>query len=97
MLLFEVLMLQFAMYMPVHNIAKLLKVSDCKIWGVLERYIDSTLQLNNYWRWYGRHRWDIDIKIHDYLTLFVDFKNRRTIHLAEGKSNSTIESFKSNF
>ena len=36
-------------------------------------------------------------KGHDYLTLFVDLKNRRTIHVAEGKSNSTVESFKSDF
>ena len=36
-------------------------------------------------------------KGHDYLTLFVDLKNRTTIHVAEGKSNSTVESFKSDF
>ena len=84
--------------MPVHNIAKLLKVSDRKIWGMLDRYIDSALKLNNYS--------DVDMvcmdetsisKGHDYLTMFVDLKNRRTIHVAEVKSNSTVLSFKSNF
>ena len=49
MLLFEVLMLQFAMYMPVHNIAKLLKFADRKIWWMLDKYIDSSLKLNNYY------------------------------------------------
>ena len=97
-LLFEALILQFAMNMPEHHIAKLLKVSGRKIWEMLDRYIDSTLQLNNYS--------DVDTvgiddtsisKGHDYLTMFVDLKNRTTIHVAEGKSNITVESFKSNF
>ena len=97
-LLFEALILQFAMYMPVHNIAKLLKVSDRKIWGMLDRYIDSALKLNNYSEvdTVGMDETSIS-KGHDYLTLFVDLKNRKTINVAEGKSNSTVESFKSDF
>ena len=85
------------MYMPVHNIAKLLKVSDRKIWGMLDRYIDSALKLNNYSEvdTVGMDETSIS-KGHD-LTLFVDLKNHRTIHVAEGKSNSTVESFKSDF
>jgi transposase len=76
-LLFEALILQFAMYMPVHNIAKLLKVSDRKIWGMLDKYIESALKLNNYS--------DVD-------TVGMDETS-----IAEGKSNSTVESFKSDF
>ena len=49
-LLFESLIIQFAMYMPVHNIAELLKVSDRKIWAMLDKYIESTLQLNDMYR-----------------------------------------------
>jgi len=97
-LLFEALILQFAMYMPVHNIAELLKVSDRKIWAMLDKYIDSTLQLNDYSNVniIGMDETSI-AKGHDYLTLFVDLANRRTIHIAEGKSNATVISFKQDF
>ena len=97
-LLFEALIFQFAMYMPVHNIAELLKVSDRKIWAMLDKYIDSTLQLNDYSNVniIGMDETSI-AKGHDYLTLFVDLANRRTIHIAEGKSNDTVISFKQDF
>ena len=36
-------------------------------------------------------------KGHDYLTLFVDLVNRRTIHIAEGRSGNTVVSFKKDF
>jgi transposase len=97
-LLFEALILQFAMYMPVRNIAKLLKVSDRKIWNMLDRYIASTLKLNNYSNvtTIGMDETSI-AKGHDYLTLFVDLVNRRTIHIAEGKSSDTVVKFKEDF
>jgi len=97
-LLFESLIIQFAMYMPVHNIAELLKVSDRKIWAMLDKYIDSTLKLNDYSNvtTIGMDETSI-AKGHDYLTLFVDLINRRTIHIAEGKSNATVVSFKQDF
>lgn len=97
-LLFEALILQFAMYMPVHNIAVLLKVSDRKIWTMLDKYVDSTLALNDYSTVsiIGMDETSI-AKGHDYLTLFVDLVNRRTIHIAEGRSSNTVESFKNDF
>jgi len=82
----------------VHNIAELLKVSDRKIWAMLDKYIDSTLKLNDYSNvtTIGMDETSI-AKGHDYLTLFVDLINRRTIHIAEGKSNATVVSFKQDF
>jgi len=97
-LLFEALIVQFAMYMPVHNIAGLLKVSDRKIWGMLDKYIESTLQLSDYSNVNAIGMDETSIaKGHDYLTLFVDLINRRTIHIAEGKSHTTVVDFKQDF
>ena len=97
-LLFEALIVQFAMYMPVHNIAGFLKVSDRKIWGMLDKYIESTLKLSDYSNvnTIGMDETSI-AKGHDYLTLFVDLVNRRTIHIAEGKSHTTVVDFKQDF
>lgn len=94
-LLFEALILQLAIHTPIRNIAELLKVSDRKIWGMLDKYVEKTVKLNDY----------SDVSIigmdetsiargHDYLTLFVDLKNRRTIHISEGRSSNVVKQFK---
>ena len=97
-LLFEALILQFAMYMPVNNIAKLLKVSNRKIWAMLDKYVESSLALNDYSdvTTVGMDETSV-AKGHDYLTLFVDLINRRTIHIAEGKASNTVEHFTKDF
>ncbi len=39
-LLFEAIILKLAEAMPIHNICKMLHVSDKKIWNVLDKYVD---------------------------------------------------------
>ncbi len=65
---------------------------------MLERYIDKTRVHENFE--------DIDsigldetsrAKGHEYITLFVDLKKRRTIYITEGKDNTTIKRFSEDF
>jgi transposase len=97
-LLFEALILQFAKHMPVHQIAKLMKLSDYKIWAILDRYTETARALENYSEvtQIGMDETSI-AKGHDYLTLFVDLAKKRTIFIAEGKDNATVKAFKADF
>jgi len=82
--------------MPVNRVASIAKVSDDKLWSMLERYVDKTREHENFE--------DIDAigldetsrtKGHEYITLFVDLKKRRTIFIA--KDNTTAKKFTDDF
>jgi transposase len=97
-LLFEALLLQLAQAMPVSKVAKITHTSDDKLWSMLDRYINTTREYEDFK--------DIDkigmdetsrAKGHEYITLFVDLNKRRTIYITEGKSNTTVKDFKEDF
>lgn len=94
-LLFEALILQLCKNMPVHQVAKLLHTSDYKIWTMLDRYIEQARTAEDFCT---VHAIGIDetseAKGHDYISLFVDLERKRTMFVAEGKSNTTVIDFK---
>ncbi len=94
-LLFEALLMQLCMAMPVSKAAALARVSDDKLWTMIDRYVAKTRVHEDF----------KDIKSigldetsratgHDYITLFVDLEERRTIFITEGKDNTTVDKFK---
>lgn len=93
-LLFEALILQLAMSMPVGKVAELLKISDGKIWRMLDNYVNKSLALNEYSevKIVGMDETSI-AKGHDYITLFVDLEKRRTISITKGKGSKTVKCF----
>jgi transposase len=97
-LLFEALLVQLCQAMPVNKVASITKVSDDKLWSMLERYVDKTREHENFE--------NIDAigldetsraKGHEYITLFVDLEKRRTIFITEGKDNTTVKRFVDDF
>jgi transposase len=93
-LLFEALLIQLCKAMPVHNVSELTGVSDHKVWRVLDSYIDLAKKDENYS--------DISVigmdetsiaKGHEYITLFVDLVERKTLHISAGKDNTTVVDF----
>ena len=97
-LLFEALLLQLCQAMPVSKVAAITKTSDDKLWRMLEKYIDQTRTHEDF-----KEITSIGMdetsraKGHEYITLFVDLKERRTIFITEGKDNTTIERFTEDF
>jgi len=93
-MLFEALVLQLAIHMPVHTVSRIINTSDYKIWAMLERYVNLALSQNDY-----SQLTSIGIdetskrKGYDYITLFVDLIQRRTIFIAEGKDHKTLGEF----
>jgi len=97
-LLFEALLMQLCQAMPVNKVAQLIKTSDDKLWNMLDRYINKTREHEDFK--------DVDAigldetsmaKGHEYITLFVDLKKRRTIFITDGKDNTTVKRFKDDF
>ncbi len=93
-LLFEALLMQLCLAMPVDKVASLTRVSDDKLWTMIDRYVSKTRVHENF----------EDIKAigfdetsrakgHEYITLFVDLDKRRTIFITEGKDNTTVKRF----
>jgi len=94
-LLFEALLMQLCLAMPVNKVASLVRVSDDKLWTMIDRYVTKTRVHENF-----ENIQSIGLdetsraKGHDYITLFVDLEKRRTIFITQGKDNTTVDRFK---
>lgn len=97
-LLFEAFLLQLCQAMPVNKVAKITKVSDDKLWDMCEKYIEKTREYEDFKE---IHSIGLDetsrAKGHEYITLFVDLIERRTIFITEGKDNRTVKRFAEDF
>ena len=93
-LLFEALLIQLCKAMPVHNVSQLTGVSDHKIWRVLDTYIALAKKDEDFsgLSIIGMDETSI-AKGHEYITLFVDLVERRTVHISAGKDNKTVIDF----
>jgi transposase len=93
-LLFEALVMTMAAHMPVRAIARLLGVTDPRLWRVIEHYVDEarTRRDDSHVRRVGidetsRRRG------HDYITVFVDVDRPRVLFVTEGKDAETVGRF----
>jgi len=93
-LLFEALLIQLCKSMPVHNVSQLTGVSDHKIWRVLSTYVTGAKFDEDYsqLKVVGMDETSV-AKGHQYITLFVDLKQRKTLHISDGKDNQTVADF----
>jgi len=93
-LLFEALIIELCAHMPVHSVCQIINESDNKIWRLLEKYVDSALEHEDY-----SHITAVGMdetsrsKGHNYISLFVDMVKGKTVHVAEGKDHKTVKDF----
>lgn len=93
-LLFEALILQMCKNMPVHQVGKLLKISDNKTWDMLEKYVNKALILQSLAEVDSIGVDETSLKKgHNYISLFVDLAEKRTLFVTEGKDHSTVTDF----
>jgi transposase len=78
--------------MPVHNVSQLTGVSDYLIWRVLDVYINAAKFDEDL---HVLHTIGMDetsiAKGHDYITLFVDLLEKRTVHISDGKGSDVVQ------
>jgi transposase len=93
-LLFEALIMKLATKMAVNNVADLLKISDDKIWQMLDIYTYGARLDEDYSdvKTVGIDETSI-AKGHQYISLFVDLHKQKTIFVVGGKSSQTIAEF----
>lgn len=93
-LLFEALLMQLCHEMPVNAVTRLTNVDDNKIWKMLQWYVQEARKYEDFSKVtkIGLDETSKN-KNHDYVTLFVDLEQRKTIYVTEGNDNTTIERF----
>lgn len=97
-LLFEALILELGRCMPVHQVSKIINVSDYKIWAILDKYVGNARDHENYAKVNKIGMDETSIaKGHDYITMFVDLEKKRTIFVTDGKGSKTVTAFKKDF
>ena len=85
-------------HMPVLKISQLVNVSDDKLWRMLHTYIEKARQNQDFSEIEAIGMDETSrCKGHDYITLFVDMKERKTIFITEGKDSQTVARFKADY
>ncbi len=96
--LFESFAMTLVREMPVNKVSQIIKVDDNKLWRMMHYYTEAARQLEEY---SGVNKIGVDetakARGHDYVTLFVDLAERRTIFVAEGKGSETMAAFTQDF
>jgi transposase len=97
-MLFEALIIQLCTHTPVHQVGKILNIGDRKLWHVLDCYVFKGLLQANHSevKVFGVDETSVK-KGHNYISLFVDLKAKKTIHISEGKDHQTIVDFSEEF
>ncbi len=97
-MLFEALIVQLCTHTPVHQVGKLLNISDRKLWRVLDCYVKKGLLQADHSAVtaFGLDETSVS-KGHTYISLFVDLEAKKTIHISEGKDHKTIIDFAESF
>jgi transposase len=93
-LLLEALMLELVRVMPVHQVCQLLGVYDQKLWKMIKAYTETARVCEDFS--------SVEVvgvdetsarKGHDYVTLFVDLEEKRTLFVTEGRDHEVVVDF----
>jgi transposase len=93
-MLFEALILELVKVMPVHQVSQIMKTYDKKLWDMIKAYTEKARAEEDY---SGMKVVGVDETAarrgHDYVTLFVDLEEKRTVFVTDGKDQQVVEEF----
>jgi len=96
--LFESFAMTLVREMPVNKVSQIIQVDDNKLWRMMHYYTEAARKQEDYSK---VTKIGVDetskAKGHDYVSLFVDLAERRTIFVAEGKGSETMTAFTQDF
>jgi transposase len=93
-LLFEALILELVKVMPVHQVCQLMNTYDHKLWAMIKAYTEKARAEEDF----------SEVSVvgvdetaarrgHDYVTLFVDLEQKKTIFVTDGRDQSVVKAF----
>jgi len=93
-LLFEALILELVKVMPVHQVSQIMHTYDKKLWDMIKAYTEKARREEDF----------SEVSVvgvdetaarrgHDYVTLFVDLEEKRTIFVTDGRDQGVVEEF----
>jgi transposase len=97
-LLFEALVMMLAREMPVKALSKIVKEHDTRLWRILNHYVEEARKEADF---SSVREVGVDetsrCRGHNYVTLFVDLEESKTLFVTEDKDASTLSRFKEDF
>ena len=97
-LLFEAFLIELVRVMPVNQVCKMFGVTNHKVWSLVKKYTNLGREAADY---SAVNTIGLDETAarrgHDYVTLFVDLEERRTLYVTAGKNSETIADFCTDF
>lgn len=93
-LLFEALILELVKVMPVHQVSQIMKTYDKKLWDMIKAYTEKARAEEDFSavRVVGVDE-TAARRGHDYVTLFVDLEEKRTIFVTDGRDQGVVGEF----
>jgi transposase len=93
-LLYEAFVMQLVKVMPVSAIARLVGEHDTRLWRIVNHYVDLARSEADHSKVTEVGMDETSIRRgHDYMTLFVDMKERRVLFATPGKDSATVAAF----
>ena len=93
-LLFEAFAIELLKLLPVHQVTAILDTYDVKLWKMMEAYTEKCRSFEDF---STVERIGVDETAarrgHDYVSLFVDLDQKKTLFVTEGKGSETVKSF----
>ena len=93
-LLFEALILELVKVMPVHQVSQIMKTYDKKLWDMIKAYTEKARAEEDFSEVSVVGVDETAVRRgHDYVTLFVDLEEKRTIFVTDGRDHSVVGEF----
>jgi len=94
-LVFESFAMTLCKEMPINAVSRIVSEDDNKLWRMVRYYVEEARRFEDYSRVSSIGVDETSAKKgHDYVTLVVDLKKKKTIFVTKGKDASTLKEFK---
>ena len=93
-LLFEAMLMELVRLMPVRQVANLCRLTDHRLWALMKKYTTLARAQADY---SSVTKIGVDETAarrgHDYVSLFVDVEEHKTLYVAKGRDHQVLQSF----
>ena len=96
-LLFESFVVELSKNMTVNNVADTVGENDTRLWRIILHYVDAARAVADYSDVRKIGMDETSKKGRNYISVFVDIEKRKVLFVADGKDQTTVDSFVEDF